>query len=229
MIESIRSRLFEMQDMRYRAFQSGLMPTVNPERIIGVRTPQLRAYAREIANTPQAQAFMQKLPHFYYEENNLHAFLIEQIRDYDGCIAALNIFLPHVDNWATCDMMSPKVLEKHIPALDEQINIWMASDHCYTVRYGMGMRMRYFLGEHFSLAHLETIAAVRSDEYYIRMMIAWYFATALAFQYDAAVDYIEKGRLDVWTHNKAIQKAVESNRIDAERKQYLKKLKISTR
>lgn len=229
MIERIRTRLFEMQDAPYRDFQAKLMPTVNPGAIIGVRTPALRAYAKEIAGTPEAEAFLADLPHCYYEENNLHAFLIEQIRDYEACIAALGTFLPHVDNWATCDSMSPKIFKKHLPELERQAKEWMASGHTYTVRYGIGMLLRHFLGEGFDPCHLELVSALRSEEYYVRMMVAWYFATALAFQYGTAVKYIEGGRLDAWTHNKAIQKAVESNRISADQKEYLKKLKISAR
>lgn len=227
--ETIRARLFEMQDEGYRAFHSKLMPTVDDGKIIGVRVPQLRAYAKEIQNTPDAEAFLQDLPHRYYEEDNLHAFLIEGIRDYDACIAALDAFLPHVDNWATCDMMSPKVLKKDLPRTLGHAKRWMASEHTYTIRYGVGTLMRFFLDEGFEPVHLEWVAALRSEEYYVRMMVAWYFATALAKQYTAALPFIEERRLDRWTHNKAIQKAVESDRIAPEQKKYLKKYRISGR
>jgi len=226
MIESIRVRLFAMQDLIYRDFQAKLMPTVEKAKIIGVRTPMLRAYAKEIAGTAEATAFLADLPHEYYEEDNLHAFLLEFIRDFDACIAELHVFLPHVDNWATCDGMHPKVLDRHPERLMEQIKIWLASQHVYAVRFGMCMLMRCFLDEHFHPEVPEMIAGVKSGEYYIRMMIAWFFATALAKQWDAALPYISQYRLEAWTHNKAIQKAVESNRISPERKEYLKKYRI---
>jgi len=227
MIESIRTRLFEMQDAGYRDFQAKLMPTVKPEKIIGVRTPMLRAYAKQIRNTPVAQAFLADLPHAYYEEDNLHAFLIEFIRDWDICVAALNAFLPHVDNWATCDSMHPKVLDRDPERLMARIRDWMASDHTYTIRFGMGMLMRCFLDENFTPEALEMIAQKHSGQYYVNMMSAWFFATALAKQWEAAKVYIEDRRLDPWVHNKAIQKACESHRILPEQKEYLKKLRIS--
>lgn len=223
MIESIRLRLLAMQDLQYRDFQAKLVPTVKRERIIGVRTPALRAYAKELCGTSEASKFLADLPHDCYEEDNLHAFLIECIRDYDSCIAALNAFLPHIDNWATCDSMHPKILDKYPARLMEQIHIWLGSEYTYAVRFGMGMLMRCFLDKHFQPGVLEMIAAVESKEYYIRMMTAWFFATALAKQWDAALPYICECRLDPWTHNKAIQKAVESRRISPERKEYLKK------
>ena len=228
-VERIRARLFELQDEKYQAFSAKLMPTLESFRVIGVRTPALRKLARELAGTPDAAAFMAALPHEYFEENNLHGFLIETIRDYDACVAALNAFLPFVDNWATCDQTSPKVLGKHPERLRAQIDLWMRSEHTYTIRYGMGMRMRWFLGEGFRTEDLDQVAAVRSEEYYVNMMVAWYFATALTEQYDAALAYIEERRLPAWTHNKAIQKAVESYRISPERKEYLKTLRISAR
>lgn len=229
MTEGIRARLFEMQDADYRAFHAGLMPTVDPEKIIGVRVPMLRAYARELAGTPAAAQFLAELPHRYYEEDNLHAFLLEFAKDYDGCIAALDAFLPHVDNWATCDMMFPRVLKRNLPRTRENALRWMESGRCYTVRYGIGVLMRCFLGENFDAACMEAVASVKSGEYYVKMMVAWYFATALALRYDMAVQYIEQRRLEPWVHNKAIQKAVESRRISPERKQYLKKQRISPR
>lgn len=222
----VRNQLFSMQDLSYRDFHSKLIPDIDPERIIGVRTPQLRKYARELAKRPEAKTYLQILPHQFYDENNLHGFLIEEIRDYDICISEIHRFLPYVDNWATCDLVAPKVLRKHLPELLEQIRIWIASDHTYTIRFGIGMLMRYYLDEAFELCYPEMAAGVHSEEYYVRMMVAWYFATALAKQYDAVIPYLEEKRLEPWTHNKAIQKAVESCRITSEQKAYLRTLKI---
>ena len=225
-IETIRARLFAMQDLEYRDFSSALIPTVDRSRVIGVRTPALRKYAAELAGSPEAQEFLACLPHEYYEENNLHAFLIEKIRDYGACIAALDAFLPYVDNWATCDSMCPKLLGRHLPELLKDIRRWLDSGQTYVVRYGVGMLMRWYLDEAFSPEYLEMVAALRSEEYYIRMMVAWYFATALAKQWDAALPFIEERRLDVWIHNKAVQKAIESRRISDTQKAYLRSLKI---
>lgn len=222
----ILQELLLMQDDRYRDFQSSLIPTVAKERIIGVRTPKLRAFAKRLRGSPEAEAFLRVLPHDCFEENQLHAFLIEEIRDYTTCISALNAFLPHVDNWATCDMMSPKVLGRHSEALRREITHWLASPHPYTVRYAIGMLMRWYLDAHFSNADLQAVASTESENYYVKMMIAWYFATALAKQYDAAILYLQMPQLPPWTHNKTIQKALESNRITAEQKQYLRTLKI---
>lgn len=222
----ILQELLLMQDDRYRDFQSSLIPTVAKERIIGVRTPKLRAFAKRLRGSPEAEAFLRVLPHDCFEENQLHAFLIEEIRDYTTCISALNAFLPHVDNWATCDMMSPKVLGRHSEALRREITHWLASPHPYTVRYAIGMLMRWYLDAHFSNADLQAVASTESENYYVKMMIAWYFATALAKQYDAAILYLQMPQLPPWTHNKTIQKALESSRITAEQKQYLRTLKI---
>ena len=222
----IRVRLFAMQDAKYRDFTAKLTPTVPPERIIGVRTPELRKYAVELSKTEDAAAFMAMLPHLYQEENNLHAFLIERIADYDACVAALDAFLPYVDNWATCDSMSPKCLKKQLPRLTGEIRRWMASDWVYTVRFGMGMLMRHFLDDAFDPAYLDWVAALRSEEYYINMMIAWFFATALAKQWDATLPFIVNCRLEPWVHNKAIQKAIESYRIPEDRKILLRAQKI---
>lgn len=224
--ECIRARLFDLQDEGYRAFHSRLMPTVPPETIIGVRVPALRRLAKQLAGTPQAEAFLQELPHIYYEENNLHAFLLESIRDYDAALAATEKFLPYIDNWATCDSFCPKVFAKHKEELLPVLRRWMASDHPYTVRYGMEMLMRYYLDEDFRPEHLAWAAAVHSGEYYINMMRAWYFATALAKQPEAALPWLTERRLDVWTHNKTIQKAVESSRIPAETKAFLRTLRV---
>ena len=224
--KNVQVRLFEMQDLKYRDFQCKLMPTVNPKTVIGIRTPELRKFAKAFSQTPEAEEFLQSLPHKYYEENNLHGFLIERIKDYDGVIAALDDFLPYVDNWATCDLIRPKVFQKHLSELSDQIKRWMASDHVYTIRFGIGMLMTFYLDEQFLPQYLEWVANVRSEEYYVNMMIAWYFATALAKQYDAALPYIQQHCLQPWTHNKAIQKAIESYRITDEQKTYLRSLKV---
>lgn len=223
--ENIEARLFTLQDLIYRDFQSRLIPTVEPEAMIGVRTPELRRLARELGKTPESAQFIQILPHKYYEENNLHAFLIEQIRDYKTCASALDAFLPYVDNWATCDLMSPKIFKKHLPELLEKIREWLKSNKTYTVRFAVGMLMGFYLDEQFEPEYPELVAGIKSKEYYVNMMIAWYFATALVKQYDAARPFIEQGRLEIWTHNKTIQKAVESLRISEEKKVYLKSLK----
>ena len=223
----IQQRLFALQDAGYRDFQAALMPTVDKALVIGVRMPALRALARELKGTALAADFMAALPHRYYEENNLHAALIGYIRDFDACMAAVERFLPYVDNWATCDMMNPKALAKDKPALLERIRLWLQSGHTYTVRFGMEMLMNHFLEEDFREEYLALVASVRSEEYYVRMMQAWYFATALAKQYEAAVQYLEQRKLGVWVHNKTIQKARESYRISDEQKEYLKSLKIS--
>lgn len=222
----IRQRLFAMQDTEYRDFNRKLLPTVDPETVIGVRTPALRGYARELAGRPEGEAFLRALPHQYYEENNLHGFLLEKIRDYDRAVGELERFLPYVDNWATCDMISPAVFKRNLPRLREQCRLWMASGHTYTVRFGIGMLMRHFLDGDFSPEYLDWVAAVQSEEYYVNMMAAWYFATALAKQYQAALPYLTQRRLSGWVHNKTIQKAVESGRITPEQKRYLRTLKI---
>lgn len=224
--KDIRDKLFELADRKYKEFHEKLIPNVNPDFVIGVRTPVLRKLAKEINADADIHLFLEELPHAYYEENNLHAFIIEYIKDFDECILAVEEFLPYVDNWATCDMMSPKVFKKHLPELFVKINEWIASDKVYTVRFGIGMLMKYFLDERFLPEYNEIPASVDSDEYYVKMMIAWYYATALAKQYDATIPYIENKRLSIWIHNKAISKAVESRRITEEQKVYLKSLKI---
>lgn len=222
----VTERLLTLADEGYRQFQMPLIPTVASERVIGVRTPLLRKLAKELAGTPEAEAFLCELPHTYYEENNLHAFLVEQIKDYDTCMAAIDAFLPFVDNWSTCDGWSPKVLKKHPKALLDKILEWMSSDHPFTVRYGIGMLQRYFLDDLFKPEYVEWVATVDCEEYYVKMMVAWYFATALAKQYEAALPYIREYRLPEWIHNKAIQKATESYRVSAEHKADLKAYKI---
>jgi len=224
-MQSITEQLFALQDLEYKGFHSKLMPTINPDVIIGVRTPELRKFAKQMKDSTQVELFMSQLPHHYYEENNLHGFLIEKIKDFDSCIAELNEFLPHVDNWATCDMMAPKVLKKDLPKLYEWVKVWIASDETYTIRFGVNVLMKYFLDEAFLTEYPALVASIRSEEYYVKMVVAWYFATALAKQYDAVLPYLTEQKLDIWTHNKTIQKAVESYRITPEQKTYLKTLK----
>lgn len=224
--QEIRRRLFALQDTGYRDFQRKLIPNLPPESIIGVRLPKLRALAKELARTPEGEAYLDLLPHQYYEENNLHGYLIEQFRDYDQVIARLERFLPFVDNWATCDTISPAVFKRNLPRLHPQCLGWMEDPHPYTVRFGIGMLMRYFLDGAFDPADLERVSGVRSEEYYVRMMAAWYFATALAKQHGETLPYLTQRRLDPWTHNKAIQKALESRRITPEQKQFLRGLKV---
>lgn len=226
MEENLINRLFEMQDLKYRDFSHSLMPTVDKEKVIGVRTPALRKLAKEFFKDKNIKNFMSYLPHRYYEENNLHAFMIEQIKDFDTAISEIDRFLPYVDNWATCDCMSPKAFKKDLDRLLIKTDKWLASTHTYTVRYGICTLMRYYLDDRFSPDLLKKVAEIRSDEYYINMMIAWYFATALAKQYDEALPYISERKLDKWTHNKAIQKAIESYRVPDEHKAHLKTLKI---
>lgn len=225
MSEEIRKRLFSLQDIGYRDFSAALMPTVPKDRVIGVRTPVLRKLAKEWNNTALAEAFLRELPHTYYEENNLHVFLIGQIKDFSACLAEVERFLPYVDNWATCDSMRPAVFKKMPKKLCPAVRCWLASDRVYTVRFALGMRMAYFLEGEFDPVYLEEAATLRSEEYYVNMMIAWYFATALAKQWAAAIPYLEKRRLSPWVHAKTIQKAVESFRITPEQKAYLKSLR----
>lgn len=222
---SIREQLFQLQDTEYKQFQSRLMPTIDSDSIIGIRTPVLRKFAKEICGTPEAEEFLASQPHSYYEENNLHMFLLEQRRDYAKLIEELDIFLPQVDNWATCDGMCPKIFKKHTQELIGEIRRWTASEKTYTIRFGVGMLMRFYLDDRFSPEYLELAAGIVSEEYYVRMMVAWYFATALAKQYEAAVPFIEQHRLDAWTHNKTIRKSIESYRVSDEHKAYLRTLK----
>lgn len=225
----IRAKLWEMQDAGYRDFHSKLIPTVPPESIIGVRTPQVRKYAVQLAKEPDIGDFLAQLPHRYYDENNVHAFVLERIGDYQECLAQTERFLPYVDNWATCDMMAPKVFAGHKAELLEPIGRWISSGDTYTVRFGVGMLMRHYLDEDFKPEYPQWVAAIRSEEYYVNMMRAWYFATALPKQYESILPYFQERRLDDWTHNKAIQKACESYRVTAEQKKYLRSLKVQAK
>ena len=222
----ITDALFALQDKKYQIFQSKLMPTVSPESVIGVRTPLLRKLAKKLAGTPQAETFLHTLPHTYYEENNLHAFLLERVREYDTALMETEKFLPYIDNWATCDCFCPKVFAKHREELLAPIRRWLDADQLYTVRYAIGMLMRYYLDGEFRSEYLAWVAGVHSEEYYLNMMRAWYFATALAKQPEATLPWLKEQRLDVWTHNRTIQKAVESLRISPEMKQQLRGLRI---
>ena len=226
MTEEIRKELFRLQDQKYQAFQSKLIPTVPADSIIGVRTPQLRKYAKQLAKREDMQVFLDDLPHRYFDENQLHAFVVSELKDYDRCIREVTRFLPYVDNWATCDQMSPKVFKKHRKELLEMIRGWIRSEETYTIRFGIGMLVEHILDEDFDPLYPEMVAEIRSGEYYVNMMIAWYFATALVKQYEAVLPFMKEQRLAVWTHNKAIQKSVESYRISAQQKEYLKSLKI---
>ena len=234
----IVGELFRLQDVKYRDFLSRLIPTLDPGCVIGVRTPELRKLAKEISRGENsevfaeafaetfAKTFLKELPHKYFEENQLHAFIISDIKNYDECAAEVDRFLPYVDNWATCDQMSPKVFRKHKDELLADVKRWIDSGETYAVRFGIRMLMEHYLDDDFDRAYPEMVCGVRSDEYYVRMMQAWYFATALAKQYEQVLVYIEEQRLDTWTHNKAIRKAIESYRITPEQKEYLRSLKV---
>ncbi len=218
--------LFALQDSSYGDFQAKLTPGIPREQFIGVRVPEVRKLAKRLAKEPGAASFLEDRPHKYYDENMLHALILSEMKDYEACVAAVDRFLPYVDNWAVCDILSPKIFRRNKPALLKKIREWSASEKTYTCRFGIEMLMSHFLDDDFKPEYLEIPAAVRSEEYYVRMMAAWFFATALAKQWDAAVKYVEEGRLDTWTHNKTIQKARESFRITAEQKEYLNTLKV---
>ena len=224
--KELHSSLFALQDMEYRAFHSKLMPTVNPETVIGIRTPALRRFAREFAKNEKAAAFMEILPHTYYEENNLHAFLIETLGDFEKTVSALNLFLPYVDNWATCDMMSPKIFARNKENLLPFIEKWLASDHVYTARFALVMLMKYYLDENFSPVYLEKANSVSLKSYYIEMAKAWFFAEALVKQYESVYPYLSEKKLSPWVHNKTISKACDSFRISAEQKNALRALRL---
>lgn len=221
----VQQKLFEMQDEKYRDFHAALMPTVDKEKVIGVHSPQLKKIAKELYKSGGYESFLKILPHKYYEENNVHAALIGFEKDYKKATALLDEFLPFVDNWATCDMIKIPAFKNHMTELYSKIPEWLAADNSYTVRFGIKMLMDFFLGEKFTVECAEKVCSVERDEYYVRMMIAWYFATALAKNYDEIIPYIENNRLEKWTHNKTIQKAIESYRITDEQKAYLRTLR----
>lgn len=224
--KDITDFLFENADIKYRDFTAKLTPNIDKESIIGVRVPILRQLSKKLKNTDVATDFLHTLPHSYLEENHLHCFLIEHSTDFEKSISLLEDFLPYIDNWATCDTVRPKIFKKHTDKLYDKIRLWLRSDHTYTVRYAIGLLNSFYLDEHFRPEHLKIVAGIKSDEYYINMMIAWYFATALCKQYEDAVKIIEKRTLPKWVHNKAIQKARESYRISCDTKAYLNTLKI---
>lgn len=224
-MKKLHQDLFLLQDLKYRDFQAKLMPTIDKDTVIGIRIPELRKFASSYSKSADVQIFINALPHTYYEENNLHAFLIEKETDFDKCVELIDKFLPYVNNWATCDMMAPKVLGRNTDKLILEINKWIESEHTYTVRYAIGLLMKYYLEEKYKESYALAVARIRSGEYYINMMRAWYFATALAKRYDDILPFLTENRLDVWTHNKTIQKAVESYRITNAQKEYLKTLK----
>ena len=227
--EKIVEELFRMQDKDYALMQTKIIPTVAADRIIGVRTPALRTFAKSLYKDSDIDAFLSSVPHQYFDEDQLHAFILSLEKNFDKCISEVDAFLPYIDNWATCDQLSPGVFKKEPEKLLPYIQSWIKSDRTYTVRFAIGMLMQHFLDEKFDVKYADMAAEVRSEEYYVNMMIAWYFATALAKQYELILPYLEEKRLDDWVHNKAIQKSVESYRITDEQKAYLKTLKVRKR
>lgn len=225
-LQEIQEELFLLKDEDYKNFQCKLMPKVELESVLGIRVPKLRSMANELKGTQKAEAFLNDLPHKYYDENNLHAFLIEKIADYDQCVKRLNEFFPYINDWSTCDCMSPKVLKKQKEKTLENAYLWMQSPYVFGVRFGIKVLMNFYLDDLFDKTQAEKVAQIKSDEYYINMMRAWYFATALAKQQEQILPFFEQFKLDAWTHNKAINKARESFRVSSECKEYLNTLKI---
>lgn len=224
-MDNIKKKLFRLQDVCYGDFHSKLMPNIAREKIIGIRVPVLRRFVKNLSEA-EKEDFLQQLPHNYYEENNLHGLIIMESKDYGSCIGELERFLPYIDNWATCDMLRPKILSKHLPELLEKIYQWLASEDTYIVRLAIGFLMSFYLDDGaYQREYLAKVAEVSSKEYYVRMMVAWYFATALAKQYQDALPYMQKGRMEEWTRRKAIQKALESRRVSPEHKEYLRSLR----
>lgn len=225
MMDNIKKKLFRLQDVCYGDFHSKLMPNIAREKIIGIRVPVLRRFVKDLSEA-EKEDFLQQLPHNYYEENNLHGLIIMESKDYGSCIGELERFLPYIYNWATCDMLRPKILSKHLPELLEKIYQWLASEDTYIVRLAIGFLMSFYLDDGaYQREYLAKVAEVSSKEYYVRMMVAWYFATALAKQYQDALPYMQKGRMEEWTRRKAIQKALESRRVSPEHKEYLRSLR----
>ncbi|MBR1863105.1 MAG: DNA alkylation repair protein [Ruminococcus sp.] len=224
--DEIRKELEKMSDKEYLLFQKKLIPELSGKSIFGVRTPQLRAFAKRIAADEDTSVFLAELPHSCFDEDQLHAFVVSLDKDFQRCLERTELFLPYIDNWATCDQFSPKIFKKNRQALLPCIRKWLGSGHTYTVRFAIGMLMQHFLDEDFSAGYLDIVADIKSEEYYINMERAWYFATAMAKQYESAVIIVENNRLDKWTHNKTIQKCIESRRIAPEIKEYLKSLRI---
>lgn len=226
-MKEIQDLLFAKQDIKYRDFQAPLFPNIDKQRMIGVRTPDLKKLAKELFGSEMANKFIETLPHRYFDENQLHAFIISLIKDYETCLKEVDRFLPYIDNWGTCDQLSPKVFAKHKDELIIPIKKWLKNKHTYTIRFAIGMLMQHYLDESFREEYMKLVASIKSEEYYINMMIAWYFATALAKQWNSSIKYIEDKCLDPWVHNKTIQKAVESYRINDDQKTYLKSLKVN--
>lgn len=224
--EAVRARLLALQDEKNAPFMAKLVPTLPPESVLGVRMPDCRLLARELCREPDIGLFLADLPHRYLDENNLHALILNEEKDYAAAVAALDAFLPYVDNWATCDALRPKAFKMHPATLPDKCCRWIKSGEIYAVRFGIEMLMTHYLDADFRTEYLEEVSIIKSNEYYVNMMIAWYFATALAKQYEAAVPYIEQRRLAPWTHNKTIRKAIESYRITDEQKAYLRTLAI---
>lgn len=226
--EAVRARLLALQDEKNAPFMAKLVPTLPPESVLGVRMPDCCSLARELCREPDIGLFLADLPHRYLDENNLHALILNEEKDYAAAVAALDAFLPYVDNWATCDALRPKAFKKHPPALPDECRRWIKSGEIYAVRFGIEMLMTHYLDADFRTEYLEEVSIIKSDEYYVNTMIAWYFATALAKQYEAAVPYIEQRRLAPWTHNKTIRKAIESYRVTENHKAYLRTLALKS-
>lgn len=225
-MDFIQKRLFSLQDEKYKSFNSKLIPNIPEDKQIGVRIPDIRRLAKEIRSTDESRDFLSSLPHRYFEENNLHGYLIEYVNDFDKAMDLTEKFLPYIDNWATCDTMSPKVFRKNLPCLYKKIKNWLKSGNTYTIRFGINMLMKFFLDEIFNEEGLILVAEIESEEYYVNMARAWFFATAMAKQREKALPYLEEKRLDKWTHNKTIQKCIESYRITKDDKQLLKEMKL---
>jgi len=225
-MKSVIEQLFELQDLSYKDFHKKLIPNIDEDDIIGVRTPVLRKFAKEFAKSELKDEFLNSLPHKYYDENNLHAFVIEAIKDYDECINKIDEFLPYIDNWATCDSLSPKIFKKYKKEVYDKIKIWIKSDKTYTVRFAIVTLLANYLDDDFEEEMLNLVTDIKSEEYYINMAIAWYVSMALVKQYDSTIKLIQSKKLDKFTHNKSIQKAIESYRVDDDKKKYLRTLKI---
>ena len=219
----IQTDLFNMRDIKFAQFNASLIPTTAATNVIGVRTPELRKYAKTIKNTDE---FLSCLPHKYFEENQIHAFILSDIRSFEKCLNLVNAFLPYIDNWATCDQLIPKIFAKNTDKILPWIRKWIKSNHTYTVRFAIGLLMRFYLGDKFDTSYANMVVNIKNDEYYINMMRAWYFATALAKNWDDVIDIIKNKKLDTWTHNKTIQKSIESFRISESQKRFLKQLKL---
>ena len=221
----IKEDLFSLKDEQYQEFQSSLIPTIPKDTVIGVRTPILRKYAKDMSNEVR-DSFMHELPHQYYEENILHAICLSEVKDYNLFIKEIERFLPYIDNWAVCDIIKPKVVQKDKKDFNQYIKKWINSNEVYTIRYGVDMLMTYYLDEDYRKTYLKYPLKVKSSDYYVKMVVAWYYATALAKHYDDTIVILEEKKLSKWVHNKTIQKAIESYRITLEQKEYLKSLKI---